>query len=159
LASSVSGMESRAPSGPISHAQNTSERNVTTTDKLVGAHGDDQPDKPRCQDRVAERIRERVAAIAAGGKVRVLYLLGPRMRKYEADAFGEEVRFVAHHPSAYERVAVVTDEEWLRPALRLLSMLVPGQIRAFPVAALDDSKSWIAGGLDERGTPVEAPAE
>jgi SpoIIAA-like len=97
--------------------------------------------------------------IAAGGKVRVLYLLGPRMRKYEAEAFGEEVRFVAHHPSAYERVAVVTDEEWLRPALRLLSMLVPGQIRAFPVAALDEAKSWIAGGLDERGTPVEAPSE
>jgi hypothetical protein len=54
---------------------------------------------------------------------------------------------------------VVTDEEWLRPALRLLSMLVPGQIRAFPVAELDEAKSWIAGGLDERGIPVEAPSE
>jgi hypothetical protein len=80
--------------------------------------------------------------IAGGGKVRVLYLLGPRMRKYEADAFGEEVGFVARHPSAYEKVAVVTDEEWLRPALRLLSVLVPGQLRGFPVTALEAAKSW-----------------
>jgi hypothetical protein len=89
--------------------------------------------------------------IAQGEKVRVLYLLGPRMRKYEADAFGEEVRFVAHHPSAYEKVAVVTDEEWLRPALRLLSVLVPGQIRGFPVTALEAAKSWVAEGLEEQG--------
>jgi hypothetical protein len=54
------------------------------------------------------------------------------MRKYEADAFSEEVCFVARHPSAYEKVAVLTDEVWLRPALRLLSVLVPGQIRGFP---------------------------
>jgi SpoIIAA-like len=97
--------------------------------------------------------------IAAGGKVRVLYLLGPRMRKYEADAFGEEVRFVARHPSAYEKVAVVTDEEWLRPALRLLSLLLPGQIRGFPVTELEAAKSWVAEGLDERGVPVTTPPD
>jgi hypothetical protein len=96
--------------------------------------------------------------IAGGGKVRVLYLLGPRMRKYEADAFGEEVGFVARHPSAYEKVAVVTDEEWLRPALRLLSVLVPGQLRGFPVTALEAAKSWVAEGLEERGTPVTTPS-
>ena len=79
--------------------------------------------------------------IAEGGKGRVLYLLGPRMRKYEADAFGEEARFVARHPSAYEKVAVVTDEEWLRPVLRLLSLLLPGQIRGFSVTALESAKS------------------
>ncbi|TWF75475.1 SpoIIAA-like protein [Pseudonocardia hierapolitana] len=96
--------------------------------------------------------------IAQGGKVRVLYLLGPRMRKYEADAFGEEVRSVARHPSAYEKVAVVTDEEWLRPALRLLSVLAPGQIRGFPVSALEAAKSWLAEGFEERGRPLTTPS-
>jgi SpoIIAA-like len=85
--------------------------------------------------------------IAEGRKVRLLYLLGARFREYDGDALEEEIKFAIHHPSAYERVAVVSDEEWLRPALRLLSMLVPGQLRGFRVAELAAAKSWVAAGL------------
>jgi SpoIIAA-like len=98
------------------------------------------------EDTIAPILRRHVAN---GRKARVLYLLGLRMRKYEADAFGEDSRFVVRHPSAYEKVAVVTDEEWLRPSLQFLSVLMPGQVRAFPVTALQDAKSWIAEGLDK----------
>ena len=84
--------------------------------------------------------------IAEGRKVRLLYLLGVQFREYEGDALAEEMKFAIHHPSAYERVAVVSDEEWLRPALRLLSVLVPGQLRGFRVAELAAAKSWVAGG-------------
>jgi hypothetical protein len=48
------------------------------------------------------------------------------------------------------RVAVVSDESWLRPALRILSVLVPGKICAFSVADLDEAKGWVAEGLDGR---------
>src|SRR5918993_4563187 len=82
--------------------------------------------------------------IADGRKIRLLYLLGPGMREYEGDTLGEEMKFAARHPSAYERVAVVSDEDWLRPALRVLSVLVPGQLRAFPVARLSAARSWLA---------------
>jgi hypothetical protein len=85
--------------------------------------------------------------IAEGRKVRLLYLLGARFREYDGDALEEEIKFAIHHPLAYERVAVVSDEEWLRPALRLLSMLVPGQLRGFRVAELAAAKSWVAAGL------------
>lgn len=92
--------------------------------------------------------------IALGRKVRLLYLLGPALREYEGDAVLEDMKFAARHPTAYERVAVVSDEDWLRPALRLLSMLVPGQLRGFPVAQLQAAKSWVAMGLD--GSPQAA---
>jgi SpoIIAA-like len=92
--------------------------------------------------------------IADGHKVRLLYLLGPWLREYEGDAAQEELKFAARHATAYERVGVVSDESWLRPALRILSVLVPGKIRAFPVADLDDAKRWVAEGLDGRGQPV-----
>ena len=92
--------------------------------------------------------------IADGHKVRLLYLLGPRLREYEGDAAQEELRFAARHATAYERVGVVSDESWLRPALRIVSVLVPGKIRGFPVADLDDAKRWVAEGLDGRGQPV-----
>ena len=89
------------------------------------------------------------AEIAAGRKIRLLYLLGPGMREYEGDALAEEMKFAARHPTSYERVAVVSDEDWLRPALRILSVLVPGQLRAFPVARLAAAKDWLALGIGE----------
>jgi hypothetical protein len=89
--------------------------------------------------------------IASGHKLRLLYLLGPQLREYDGDAAQEEFKFAARHATAYERVAIVTDESWLRPALRLISVLVPGKIRGFPVADLADARSWVAEGLDGHG--------
>ena len=95
-------------------------------------------------EKTVEPVLRRI--IADGRKVRLLYLLGVRFREYEGDALKEEMKFAIRHPSAYERVAVVSDEEWLRPALRLLSVLVPGQLRGFRVAELAAAKSWVAAG-------------
>ncbi len=91
--------------------------------------------------------------IALGRKIRLLYLLGPALRKYESDAIAEDMKFAARHPTSYERVAVVSDEDWLRPALRVLSVLVPGRLRGFPVAELQAAKSWVAADPDE-ATPA-----
>ena len=87
----------------------------------------------------------------AGHKLRLLYLLGPQLRDYDGDAAQEEFKFAARHATAYERIGVVSDESWLRPALRLLSVLVPGKIRGFPVADLAEARSWVAEGLDGQG--------
>jgi hypothetical protein len=89
--------------------------------------------------------------IASGHKLRLLYLLGPKLREYDGDAAQEELKFAARHATAYERVGVVSDESWLRPALRLLSVLVPGEIRGFPVVDLAEARSWVAEGLDGHG--------
>jgi hypothetical protein len=39
---------------------------------------------------------------------------------------------------------VVSDEAWMRPAMRALSFLLPGKAKAFPVAELADAKTWLA---------------
>ncbi len=103
------------------------------------------------EDIVAPVLRRE---IAAGRKVRLLYLLGPQLGEYEGDAVKEEMKFAARHATEYERVAVVTDESWLRPALRMLSVLVPGQLRGFPVAQLQSAKEWVAG-VDEPGAATD----
>lgn len=97
------------------------------------------------EDTVEPVLRQ---AVAAGDPLRVLYLLGEHLHRYDTDTVTEELKFAARHPSAYERVAVVSDEEWLRPALRVLSVLVPGQLRGFPVAELAAAKTWVAGSGD-----------
>jgi stage II sporulation SpoAA-like protein len=108
----------------------------------IGFEASGEVDDDDFEDIVAPVLRRQ---IATGAKVRLLYLLGPEMREYDGDALSEEMKFAARHPTAYERVAVVSDESWLRPGLRVLSVLVPGQLRAFPVAELQAAKRWVGG--------------
>ena len=82
--------------------------------------------------------------IARGGKVRLLYLLGPRTREVERDAMTADVGFRARHASSFDRVAVVSDEDWVRPALGALSFLMPGKAKGFRVRDLDAAKDWLA---------------
>ena len=92
--------------------------------------------------------------VAERGKIRLLYVLGPRMEEFEGDAVSKNTKFLARHPTSFERVAVVSDEEWLRPAIKALSLLLPGEAKAFPVRQLDAAKSWLAEGLDANGVAV-----
>jgi hypothetical protein len=93
---------------------------------------------------------------AEHGKIRLLYLLGPRLDEYESDAVSENAKFVARHPTAFERIAVVSDEDWIRPAIKTLSILLPGEAKSFPVRELTAAKKWLAEGLDAAGAPSPA---
>ena len=50
--------------------------------------------------------------IADGRKVRLLYLLGTEARDVEGDAVKADTGFRARHATSFERVAVVSDEDW-----------------------------------------------
>src|SRR5829696_10151112 len=71
--------------------------------------------------------------IAEGRKVRLLYLLGPEARDVEGDAMRADTGFRARHATSFERVAVVSDEDWIRPAVGALSFLLPGKAKGFRV--------------------------
>lgn len=84
------------------------------------------------------------AAIAEHGKVRLVYVLGPEFDDYEGGAVWEDLKLGVRHPASFARIAVVTDARWAGPAIRLFSVLWPGQARAFPLAELASAKAWAA---------------
>jgi hypothetical protein len=86
--------------------------------------------------------------IADGHKVRLLYLLGPEARDVEGDAMKAEAGFRARHATSFDRLAVVSDEDWMRPALRALSFVLPGKARGFRVHELAAAKTWLAEDQD-----------
>jgi stage II sporulation SpoAA-like protein len=86
--------------------------------------------------------------IADGRKVRLLYLLGAEAREVEGDAMQADSGFRARHASSFERVAVVSDEDWIRPALRALSFLLPGKAKGFRVRELAEAKTWLTESVD-----------
>lgn len=85
--------------------------------------------------------------MADGQKIRLLYLLGAKARDVEGDAVTADSGFRARHATSFERVAVVSDEDWMRPAVRALSALLPGKAKAFRVHDLAAAKAWLAEGL------------
>ncbi len=52
--------------------------------------------------------------------------------------------FRARYATSFERVAVVSDESWMRPAMKGLSFMLPGKARAFRVAELGAARDWLA---------------
>ena len=63
--------------------------------------------------------------IAAGRDVRLLYLIGTEAHEVEGDAMRADTGFRVRHATSYERVAVVSDEDWIRPALRAFPFCFP----------------------------------
>ena len=84
------------------------------------------------------------AAIAEHGKVRLVYVLGPEFDEYEGGAAWEDLKLGVRHPASFERIAIVTDARWAARTIRIFSVLLPGQARAFPLAELEAAKRWAA---------------
>jgi hypothetical protein len=84
------------------------------------------------------------AAIAEHGTVRLVYVLGREFDEYEGDAVWQDIKLGARHPGSFERIAIVTDARWAGPAMKVFSVLWPGQARAFPLAELEAAKRWAA---------------
>jgi hypothetical protein len=82
--------------------------------------------------------------VGEGRGLRLLYLIGPRSTEIEGDAVGADAEFRARHLTSFERVAIVSDEDWVRPTMRVVSVLLPGQVRGFRVADLETAKAWLS---------------
>jgi len=88
------------------------------------------------------------AAIAQHGKVRLVLVLGHEFDDYEGEAVWEDIKLGVHHPTSFERMAIVTDARWARPATKIFSVLLPGKARAFSLAELHAAKRWAADGTN-----------
>jgi SpoIIAA-like len=86
-------------------------------------------------------------AVEAGERLRVLYAIGPELHM-EPGALLEDLKLELDlgikHREAWERIAVVTDLDWLWRAFGLFSWMVPGEMRLFHEADLEQAKAWLA---------------
>jgi len=49
------------------------------------------------------------------------------------------------HHSAFKRIAVVTDKQWVAHTLHALAWMVPGELALFGLDELERAKEWAAG--------------
>jgi SpoIIAA-like len=86
-------------------------------------------------------------AIRAGERLRALYAIGPELHMEPAAVWEDlkaEFEMGIKHRDAWERIAVVTDVDWLRRGFELFSWMVPGDMRLFRESELEQAKTWLA---------------
>ncbi|MBD3768842.1 MAG: STAS/SEC14 domain-containing protein [Rhodobacterales bacterium] len=82
------------------------------------------------------------AAKAAHGKVRALLRFGPAFEAYDAHAMLDDTMLGLTHWNDFERLAVVTDIDWIRHGVHLFGPLMPAKVRVFPGNELEGALGW-----------------
>lgn len=77
-------------------------------------------------------------------KNRFLYHLGDQCSGFEGSAVWDNIKLGLEHFSGWERLAIVSDVEWIRTAIRIFGLVMPGDIRVFDNSELDEAKRWIS---------------
>jgi hypothetical protein len=77
-------------------------------------------------------------------KVRFLYCLGEAFSGFEAGAMWDDMKLGLKHPAGWERMAVVSDVEWIRAAVRIFGLGILGHVRVFHNRELAEATRWVA---------------
>ena len=77
-------------------------------------------------------------------KVRFLYHLGDDLTGFQSAAMWDDTKLGMKHLSGWERVAVVSDIEWIRATIKIFKLLIPRHVRVFRNNELAEAKRWIS---------------
>ncbi|MEJ2644757.1 MAG: STAS/SEC14 domain-containing protein [Gammaproteobacteria bacterium] len=77
-------------------------------------------------------------------KIRFLYHLGEEFSGFEAAAMWDDAKLGLKHLTGWERMAIVSDVEWIRTAIRAFGVAIPGQIRVFHNREFAEASRWIS---------------
>jgi hypothetical protein len=83
------------------------------------------------------------ALFSRQGKVRFLYHLGEDFSGFEAAAVWDDTKLGLKHFRGWERMAVVSDVDWIRAAIRVFGVAIPGHVRVFHNRELAEARRWI----------------
>lgn len=92
------------------------------------------------RETLAPMVQEK---LAEHDKLKCLIVLDEDYATYSGGAAWEDMKFGFGHISDFSRIAMVTDIGWLTNAAKLFVPLIPCDFRAFPLAELEEAKSWI----------------
>jgi hypothetical protein len=102
-----------------------------------------------CKEHVTKRDYETVLipavqeALKQKGKLRLYYQIDPGFSGIDPGAIWDDFKVGMEHVLRWERIAVVTDVDWIRYTIRAFSFVIPGTVRIFPVGEQAKAREWI----------------
>ncbi len=82
-------------------------------------------------------------ALKEHNRIRVLYQLTPQFTGFTSGAMWDDSKLGIKHWQAWEKIAVVTDSDWITNATRMFSFVMPGLVKVFSNDELADAEKWI----------------
>jgi len=76
-------------------------------------------------------------------KLRIYYEIGTDFEGIDPSAVWEDFRVGVAHVQRWERVAVVTDVEWIGRTMAVFGFLMPAEIKVFPTSEREKARAWI----------------
>jgi SpoIIAA-like len=83
------------------------------------------------------------------GEIRIVEVIASDYEGFGPGGLVEDLKVgfgaLFQHHSAFKRIAVVTDKEWVAHTLHALAWMVPGELALFRLDELERAKEWAAG--------------
>jgi SpoIIAA-like len=83
------------------------------------------------------------------GEIRIVEVIAPDYEGFGPGGLVEDLKLgfgaLFQHHSAFKRIAVVSDKEWVAHTLHALGWMVPGELALFGLDELERAKEWAAG--------------
>jgi SpoIIAA-like len=104
-----------------------------------------------CKGHVTRRDYETVLvpivekALGQHKKIRLYYQIGSDFEGIDPGAVWEDFKIGMEHITRWERIAIVTDVEWIKNTMKAFSFLIPGELKTFSASDAPKARDWIVG--------------
>ena len=86
--------------------------------------------------------------LARAGEIRFVEVITSDYQGFGPGGLVEDLKLgfgaLFHHHSAFKRIAIVTDKDWVAHTLHLFAWMVPGELALFGLNELERAKEWAA---------------
>jgi SpoIIAA-like len=87
--------------------------------------------------------------LVKAGEIRIVEVIEPDYEGFGPGGLIEDLKMglgaLIHHHSAFKRIAVVSDKDWVAHALHAFAWMVPGELALFGLDEVERAKEWAAG--------------
>lgn len=94
-------------------------------------------------------IKPTIEELLQTGEIRIVEVIAPDYEGFGPGGLFEDLKLgfgtVLPHHSAFKRIAVVSDKEWVAHTLHALAWMIPGEFAVFGLDELEGAKEWAAG--------------
>ncbi len=94
-------------------------------------------------------LKPEIEEILNTGEIRIVEVIAPDYEGFGPGGFAEDIKLgfgmVFSHHSAFKRIAIVSDKDWVGHVLHAVAWMIPGELAVFGLDELDRAKKWAAG--------------
>ncbi len=94
------------------------------------------------------KFKPTMEKLLKAGEIRIVEVIASDYEGFGPGGLVEDLKLglgaLFQHHSAFKRIAVVTDKEWVVHTLHALAWMVPGELALFRLDDLERAKEWAA---------------